>query len=376
MPVKHGRLKLLAAIALCLIAGVAALPLGWRSDLVARQRAAFHLKRAQAQVSAGKLDEARSGFRASLNLQPGDADARRQLAAMELSRGNWELAFLEYQSLTDMHPEDAAAWIALADMMSAQGWLEAPEAALDRAIEAAPEQAGSHARRGEIRFRLGRYSGARADAQASLATAPGGTSAWALLVRSVAKTEGADAGIEAATRGLAAVGRSRALLLPLARLLDDRGRTGEALQALEETAGPSDDAFRARLRLAREQLNAGRRGAASEMVAKATEGELGPPPPLRGGCARTHRPTSAVSARGCASTGRAVSPSAARSWRPGCGSRSGRRRRASSTRRRERTRAPRSRPSSRGPSSSPGATPRRPGSASPRRWRRRRGFPP
>jgi tetratricopeptide (TPR) repeat protein len=276
--VKHGRLKILAAIALCLIVlGLAALPRVWRSDFVAARRAAFQLKRAQAQVAAGKLDEARAGFREALLLQPRSAEARRELAALELSRGNWELAFLEYQSLTEVHPEDAGAWMALADLMSRQGWLEAPEAALDRAIEAAPERADSHARRGEIRFRLGRYRGAQADARAALASSPRETAAWILLVRSLARAEGAEAGIEAATRGIAAVGRERALLLPLARLLDDRGRVGEALQILEGIS-PSDEALRSRIASARAKLKAGQRGPAHEVVAAAAEGELGPSP--------------------------------------------------------------------------------------------------
>jgi cellulose synthase operon protein C len=280
MPVKRGRWKPLAGIALCLVVagtGVVAVPRAWRSDFVARRRSAFQLKRAQAQLASGRLGEARAGFRAALRLRPFDAEARRQLAAMELSQGNWEIAFLEDQALTELHPEDGGAWMALADLMAKQGWLEAPETALDRAIEAAPQRADARARRGEIRFRLGRYSGARADAEAALAASPGDAAAWALLVRSVARAEGAAAGIETATRAVAAAGRDRALLFPLARLLDDAGRTGEAVQILEETAGALDEARRGKLTLARAKLKAGNQRAAHGQVAALTEGELGPP---------------------------------------------------------------------------------------------------
>lgn len=281
MPLTPGRRKLLAGIALCLAmvgVGIAAMPRAWRSEFVARRRAAFQLKRAQDQLASGRIAEARSSFRAALRLQPFDADARRQLAAMELSQGNWEIAFLEDQALTEMHPEDADAWMALADLMSKQGWLEAPETALDRAIDLAPQRADARVRRAGIRFQLGRYSGARADAEAAVAASPRDAAAWALLVRSVARAEGAAAGIEVAMRGIAAAGRDRALLSPLARLLDDTGRTPEAAQILEESAGALDDARRGKLLLARGRLKAGDRGGAHALIAAITSGDLGPAP--------------------------------------------------------------------------------------------------
>ncbi len=59
--------------------------------------------------------------------------------------------------------------------MGRHGWLEAPEAALDRALEAAPQRADAHAMRAEFRFRLGRYYGALIDAQAAIAGAAEGS---------------------------------------------------------------------------------------------------------------------------------------------------------------------------------------------------------
>jgi predicted Zn-dependent protease len=285
MPLKQGRSKLLvAALAVCLIAAaIAVAPRLWGSGFVARRRAGFHLARARAQLASGRVAEARSGFRAALRLQPGDAEARRRLAAIELSQGNWEVAFLEDQSLTDLHPEDAGTWIALADLMAKQGWLEAPEVALDRAIEAAPPHAEAHLRRGEIRFHLGRYVGARADAEVALAATPKDRAPWVLLVRSVARAEGAAAGIEVATRGIAAAGRDPALLLPLARLLNDSGRTEAAVQILDEIQGSLDGASRGMLARARAGLKARHRSAAHANVAAITESGLGPSPapPLR-----------------------------------------------------------------------------------------------
>src|SRR6266850_2476074 len=167
------RLKTRGWIALCLIVAAAvALPQVVSSRFVSQRRAALGLKRAQARLAAGELDRARSELRFALWLQPGNAAARHQLAILELRLGNWELAFLEFESLTEMQPGDPDGWIGLAGMMAKSGMLEAPGAALDKAIAAAPERADARALRGEIRFRLGRYHGARLDAQAAVAAAP------------------------------------------------------------------------------------------------------------------------------------------------------------------------------------------------------------
>jgi len=167
------RLKIRDWIALCLIVAAAvAVPQIVSSRFVSQRRAALSLKRAQARLAAGELDRARSELRFALRLQPGNAAARHQLAILELRLGNWELAFLEFESLTEMQPGDPDGWIGLAGMMAKSGMLEAPGAALDKAIAAAPERADARALRGEIRFRLGRYHGARLDAQAAVAAAP------------------------------------------------------------------------------------------------------------------------------------------------------------------------------------------------------------
>jgi tetratricopeptide (TPR) repeat protein len=264
------RLKLRGWIALCLIvASVVWLAQVLPTRFVTERRAAFNLEQAQAHLASGEFDQARTEFRAALRLQPGNREARRQLAAMELRLGHWELAFLEFQSLTELHPEDPDGWIGLADLMVKSGLLEAPEAALDKAIEAAPKRADAHRLRGEIRFRLGRYYGAHLDAQAASAEAPKQARAWVLLVRSAARSNGADAGIEAANRGIAAVGQDPALLLPLARLLSERGRTFEAVKILEQiaaAAGGSVSARDAQLALAGIKLRGGNRDAARRQL--------------------------------------------------------------------------------------------------------------
>lgn len=232
-------------IAFCAIAAAAlSLPKVWASGFVTARRAAFHLERARTELASSGFRRARAEFRAALRLQPGNREARERLAKMESGLGNWELALLEYQSLTESHPDDPDAWMGLAGIMAKRGWLESPEAALDNAIELAPHRADAHSLRGDIRFRLGRYHGALMDAQAALAgapkDAPEDVGARALLVRSEARVRGvAEAG---AALDLAAPAPPRQLrgdgqIDPgnLASWTREQwpGRLGETRQALE-----------------------------------------------------------------------------------------------------------------------------------------------
>ena len=173
---RHRLPTLGAWVALCAIAATLfALPRVWSSRFVVGRRTALHLTRARAHLGSRELPRARTEFRSALRLQPESGAARSELAAMELGLGNWELAFLEMESLTELHPDDAQSFLGLAMLMVKRGWLEAPEALLDRALEAAPQRADVHALRAELRVRLGRYHGAGVDAKAALASSPEGS---------------------------------------------------------------------------------------------------------------------------------------------------------------------------------------------------------
>ena len=102
---------------LVVVVGALAAPSVVRSRLVSTWRAALCLRRARSDVASRAFEQARIEFRAALRLQPSNAMARSELAEMERSLGNTELAFLEYESLTEMHPESAEAWVRLAELM-------------------------------------------------------------------------------------------------------------------------------------------------------------------------------------------------------------------------------------------------------------------
>jgi predicted Zn-dependent protease len=260
----NGRLGFRGWVLLCIIIIIAVLvSMPWilRSRFVAERRAALSTRRAEAHLAAGELDAARRDFRAALRLQPDAVGVRQQLATLELNLGDWELAFLEFQSLTEMEPEDPNGWIGLADVMVKSGLLAAPEAALDNAVAADPRRADARRIRGEVRFRMGRYHGALIDAEAAVAEAPGDAASWGLLVRSASRSRGADAGIKAARRGISAIGQEPAVVHPLAWLLAEQGRIHDAVEMLQEAISARAD-LTARLTLARVELRAGDREAA------------------------------------------------------------------------------------------------------------------
>src|SRR5271154_1273677 len=103
----HDRVKLRGWIALVLlVAACVGLPALWNAGFVTERRAAFLLKRAATHLAAAHFEEARTDFREALRLAPMDAVARRELADMEVSQGNLEVASLEYEALTELHPEE------------------------------------------------------------------------------------------------------------------------------------------------------------------------------------------------------------------------------------------------------------------------------
>jgi tetratricopeptide (TPR) repeat protein len=229
----HRRVTWRGWLALCVVAALlAAAPFAVRSKFVLARRAAYHVHRAEGRLAVGDVAQARVEFRAALRLQPDLAGARRELAAMELAAGNTDLAFLEYETLSEMHPESPDGFVGVATVMVKTGLIETPETTLDSAVEVAPARADARLMRGDLRFQLGRYSGALLDAQAAVAGAPKDPAAWALLVDSTARARGLTAAIEEATRGAQALGDDRAARSRIACLQAERGH--ELLEAVRK----------------------------------------------------------------------------------------------------------------------------------------------
>jgi len=234
-------------------AGVFALA---RSGMLAELRARHIARRGERLLSKNELPEARENLRQALRIDPDLPEVRLRLAGLERRLGDWELAFLEYQTTTEMHPEDPDGWLGLADLMVRSGLVSAPEAALDSAIDAAPRRADAHRMRAAVRFELGRYRGALRDAELAIAAEPTDVASWALLIRSTAHARGTAAGLEAATRAIGSAGPKPPLVRVQSWLLADAGRSGEALTLLDQEI-QSGDSPTLRRTLARVQARAG-----------------------------------------------------------------------------------------------------------------------
>ena len=215
-------------LAIVLVAAAAAVGfLALRSrPLFAQYRAERALARARSQVNAKTFDQARASLFEAIRLQPMAVEPRKQLAFLERSLGDSALAFLAFQNLTEMHPEDPEAWIGLADLMLKDGLLEAPEAALDAAVDLSPDRGDARLLRGRIRFRLGRYAGALQDARAAVAAYPADAASRELIVQSSARAVGVASALEALHEALTIVPPIRPLLAMQAQL--ERARSDPA----------------------------------------------------------------------------------------------------------------------------------------------------
>lgn len=115
---------------------------------------------------------ARGDYRTALRWNVYNAQARLQLARLELDQRQPEHAYLELRTLTELQPQLASAWIELAQLMQTRGLLEEPEAALTQALEAEPANADALKLRGTLRYHLGAHYSAALDMRRWFATQP------------------------------------------------------------------------------------------------------------------------------------------------------------------------------------------------------------
>src|SRR5207245_5849445 len=115
------------------------------------------------------------------------------LAAVELAQDRIEPAFLHLLAHTEMFPEDADGWIALADVRAKAAQPQEAEAALTQALQLAPQREHLRTRRASLRSRIGRHHGALVDAQAALERDPGDTEASLIVRTELARMRGTDA---------------------------------------------------------------------------------------------------------------------------------------------------------------------------------------
>jgi len=115
------------------------------------------------------------------------------VAALELSQDRIEPAFLHLLAYTEMFPDDADGWIALADLRAKAAQFQEAEAALTQALQMDPRREHLRTRRASLRSRIGRHHGALVDAQAALERDPRDTEASLIVRTELARMRGADA---------------------------------------------------------------------------------------------------------------------------------------------------------------------------------------
>ena len=115
------------------------------------------------------------------------------LAAVELAQDRIEPAFLHLLAYTEMFPEDADGWIALADVRAKAAQPQEAEAALTQALQLAPQREHLRTRRASLRSRIGRHYGALVDAQAAFERDPRDTEASLIVRTELARMRGTDA---------------------------------------------------------------------------------------------------------------------------------------------------------------------------------------
>jgi len=153
-------------------------------------------------------DQALSTTEDALRWYPGLAEARRLRGELEFKRGRLEQAFLEFQSLSELEPQNPDGWLGLAQVRNGANQPADAESAMDRVLELAPQRPGARTLRSEIRYRLGRYQGASLDAEAAIKADPKDARAWTVFIRAAAQTKGVAAALEAAEKALAATGHA------------------------------------------------------------------------------------------------------------------------------------------------------------------------
>ena len=176
------------------------------------------LERARGAIAAQRVDDAASALAAALRRNPRLGSARQALGELELRRGRLEEAFLQFQALSDMEPENPVGWDGLAQVRTAAGQQDAALSALDVLLGLAPDLAQRRIDRAELRLRRGRFRGASLDAAEVLRSDPRNSRAWSVLARSTAAMQGRAAGVEVAERATRQTGADPALAAVLAEV--------------------------------------------------------------------------------------------------------------------------------------------------------------
>ena len=109
------------------------------------QRSLLHYNYALHLLSTGKIDDAASNLRQSLELDPLNARATKNLGVVMMSKGKTSEAVELFKRTVRLEPHDARAWLNLAVALASDGRRDAADEAAARAISIDPSLASSPA---------------------------------------------------------------------------------------------------------------------------------------------------------------------------------------------------------------------------------------
>jgi tetratricopeptide (TPR) repeat protein len=199
--------------------------------------AEHELSRARRLLAANASDQADAALLQALRWRPALGEARGLLAASELRRRQVDQAFLDFQSLTELQPDNADGWLGLAQVRLSAGQPEEAAAAMDSVIEVAPNRPGARTMRSELRYQLGQYQAAYADAERAIRLDPKDARAWTILVQATNRTKGPVAALEAAQRGVGATGGDATVLREISLLRQGAVTIARSEPRLREDSG-------------------------------------------------------------------------------------------------------------------------------------------
>lgn len=132
----------------------------------------FHLYRAAALLSVGRVEEARADIREAKLSNPKDGRAAALGAVIAVAQNDRELAVTEAQRAVELSPRSAAAKIALSYAEQARFQIEPARQAMSQAVKDEPENALAWARLSELWLMQGRRDRARKAAKRAQELAP------------------------------------------------------------------------------------------------------------------------------------------------------------------------------------------------------------
>lgn len=130
------------------------------------------LKAAQKAMQTGDPQVAANALREVLAQDPENVPALLNLGVLYHQAGQHSKAIEQFQRVTELQPTEPRAYLNLAAAEDALGHLNAAEAALLKALELAPGQAGVHHNLGVLYLKRQQYGHAMAEFELELAINP------------------------------------------------------------------------------------------------------------------------------------------------------------------------------------------------------------